>query len=179
MDNQKGATNLSYIPVCGEKLKNSIMAVGLNIDALERNLKEKYGYEGTLNPYIYRNVAMPQDLFFNVIKELEILPEDIALEDHKFYGRSWKEKKEMVLTWQALKQKLRRSEITYLEYVDAISKMAPYLIPKAGQSEEDYTPEQWNKHRRSRIEELQQGVEPANIADQILQIGMEEQDGSL
>ena len=166
----KGAINKSYIPINSEKLRNAIAACGTNVYAFEKKL----GYKpNSWSGYFYQNNAMPPDLFFRIVEELGIQPEDIAQEEHPIYGRSWKEKEDMRLTWQALKQKLRRGEITYPEYVDSISKLAPYLVPKAGQMEEEYTPEQWNKHHNKRIQEIREGAETLSIEDRLLQMSEE------
>ena len=128
---KKGATNKSYIPISSEKFRNAVMACGTNIYALEKKL----GYKpNSWSGYRYKNAAMPQDLFFKIIDELGIDPEDIAAEDHELYGRSWNSKKEMVNSLQRIFIRIKNNQAEESDLVDALAKYSPYLVPRAIQT---------------------------------------------
>ena len=139
MMNKKGTTPKSYIPIDSEKLKNAIMTSGMTVSSFARSLKcNRDDWAG----YLYMGCSMPQDLFYKIVEALEIEPEDIAKESTQ-YGRSWNAKQHMIESLLRTFMRLRSNPELEPEFVDALSKFAPYLVPKAIQSDENYTPERW------------------------------------
>lgn len=143
MVDKKGETARSHIPVDGGKLRNAIISIGMTNRAFSELIT---GKKYKLNDYIYKDNAMPQNLFFQIIEALEVNPEDIAAEDHKLYGRSWNAKREMAESLERLRIRAQRDPSLEKEYTDAFAKFAPYLIPKVAQEETHFTPAEWSQN---------------------------------
>ena len=137
--NKKGTTPKSYIPIDAEKLKNAIMTSGMTVSSFAKSLgQERTDWAG----YLYMGCSMPQDLFYKIVDKLEIEPEDIAKESTQ-YGRSWDAKQHMINSLLRIFMRLRSNPELEPEFVDALTKFAPYLVPKAIQTDENFTPESW------------------------------------
>ena len=162
----KGATTKSYIPIESENLRNAIMATGRTITDVAKSLGYKFN---DWTGYLYNDCAMPQDLFFKIIDELEIAPEDIASKDHEVYGRSWDSKQHMIASLRRIYIRLRTDPYIEMEFVEALAKFAPYLVPKAVQQDENYTPERWAASMLAVMKKVESGEEPETVEEQMMQ----------
>ena len=161
--NKKGTTPRSYIPIDAEKLKNAIMTSGMNVSSFAKSIDcDRNDWAG----YLYMGCSMPQDLFYKIVDALEIEPEDIVKESSK-WGRSWDAKQEMINSLRRIFMRLRTNPDLESEFVDAASKFAPYLVPKAVQMEENYTPERWAEAFTETILKVKDS-DPEDVNEQIV-----------
>ena len=163
---KKGDCNKNSVHIDGEKLKAAIWGIGETVNRFIK--KNKYPNPGMWKHYIYRGDAMPIDLFERVVEDLDVEPSEIVPDDCDTYGRHWDHKEDLKRTWRALRQQVGRGDITIEAYTESIVKLAPYLVPKAIQEDQNYTPERWANAMADAVIKAQSGEEPENVAEQMV-----------
>ena len=168
MARKEGSTNKNSVKIDGEKLRAAIWGIGETVSGFVK--KQKYPNPGMWTHYVYRGDAMPIDLFERVVADLEVDPSEIVPDEDETYGRHWDHKQDLLRTWRVLRQQVGRGEITLEKYTESVAKLAPYLVPKAVQADENYTPERWAEAMAGAVIKAREGGEPESISEQMVDL---------